>query len=370
MSKVLIIDTSYPINSRSARFFSTLKKTFDVSVVAWDRKKDKQKVEKGYNVFHENAEYGNKLKKLFKIPKFIKYLILILKKTSPDIIFASHWDSLLCIQLIQMLTKKRYKIIYDCLDLPTSSNIFITNILRFIEKRCIVSTDLTVFASRYFPETYDYNFEYIIFENYPSCNIMKNSDIPNWYKELKENKKKKTIISWIGVVRYEEILINILKSVQKIDCEFYVFGDGPSYNNLNKIISDYDMKDKVKLFGRYSQSELKYIYELSDFIWAAYPTKNYNAVHAISNKYYECSLFDKIIIISEKTKMAKNICNFKESCILINEYDIEDIINKINYFIQNKKNVYTKYENDSFWEDQENRIVKEINKLVDKNNGK
>lgn len=358
MKKIVIIDTSYPINSRTDRFLTSLNKQFHVEVVSWNRNGSEQKVEKNYHILNVNSEYGNKIKKLFKIPKFIYFLNKQLKETNPDIVFASHWDSLFCIKLIQMLTKKRYKVIYDCLDLPVSNSSFITKMLRFIEKQCLKSADLTIFASRYFPESYNYNFKYVIFENYPSFTITNNLEVPDWYKKLKE---KKTIISWIGVVRYEEVLINILKSIKKIDCLFYVFGDGPSLEKLKKIVFKYELENKVKFFGRYNQNELSYIYEISDLVWAAYPTNNHNAIYAISNKYYECSLFEKVIVVSRKTKMAQHLKNFQESCILLDEYDEYDIVGKINYHLsRSSSRTYRKYEKDIFWEEKENLLIEKI----------
>ena len=65
MDKILIIDTTWPINSRTERFRKTLKKHFLVVVVAWNRGKKNIEKEDAY-VLGTEIGYGNQLKKLFE----------------------------------------------------------------------------------------------------------------------------------------------------------------------------------------------------------------------------------------------------------------------------------------------------------------
>ena len=91
-------------------------------------------------------------------------------------------------------------------------------------------------------------------------------------------------------------------------------------------------------------------------VWAAYPTNDYNAIYAISNKYFECSFFEKKIILSSKTKMAESLIN-NQSVILVDEYSYDDIRKKlllnVNISIEN----YNKYESDTSWEEQEIKLI-------------
>lgn len=359
MKKIVIIDTTWPINSRTERFKNSFKKYFHVVVVAWNRgfSAYESKCESEY-VLNTNIGYGNQVKKFLKLPGFFVHAYKVCRSEKPDIIFASHWDSLICAVLLKIIWSWRVKIIYDCLDLPTFSNIFFRNIIVFFERLCLKFVSLTIFASRYFKTLYSPNLKSYIFENYPSFELLGvKSNIPIWIndkdKKIPHNKKN---VAWIGVVRYLHIIENILLAIKGTDIVFLVFGDGPDLNGLKKLVKFHNLNDQVMFFGRYNSSDLRYIYEKSDLVWAAYPTNDYNAIYAISNKYFECSFFEKNIILSEKTKMACDL-NTNPNVILVDEYSSEDIKNKILSNINDLKGKYVKYEIDSSWEENEDAFI-------------
>lgn len=354
MKKVLIIDTTWPINSRTERFKNSLKKKFDVIVCAWNRgKKNDVNIENTY-ILESNIGYGNQLKKLFKLPVFVWYACCVYRKTKPHVIFASHWDSLICAVIIKILCNWKLKIIYDCLDLPTFSNVFIRNLLVWVERVNLNFVSLTIFASRYFQSLYSNKLESYVFENYPSINSLGTAiSMPNWMEGYDEELlKKNKNIAWIGVVRYFDIIENILFAIKDTDICFFVFGDGPDLNKVKKAVSDNELNSQVFFFGRYSSSDIRYIYELSGLVWAAYPTHDFNAIYAISNKYFECSFFEKKIILSKKTKMANNLIGHP-SIIQVDEYSSLDIREKILSNINLGVNEYCKYEFDTLWEERE-----------------
>lgn len=371
MKKILIIDTTWPINSRTNRFKNSISKCFNLITVAWNRsgKTCNKSKSQGYFVFETNIGYGNRLKKLLYLPSFMYFSYKIFNKEKADVIFASHWDSLICASFIKFFCKKKIKIIYDCLDLPTSSNSFIRNILNSIEKKCLRFVDLTIFASRYYKSLYPQSINSYIFENYPSIDLIEkrekyskflnNAD----YKKLDLRSVKS--VSWIGVVRYFDILNNILLAIKGTEIHFFVFGDGPDFERLKIAVDDYKLNNQVIFFGRYEVSDLKDIYSMSQCVWASYPTNDFNSIYAISNKYFECSFFEKDIILSKKTKMAESLCNNK-NVLLVDEFSISDIKTKLLRYFEKVRNlgVYDKYEPDYSWEDREQEMVETISKIV------
>lgn len=76
-------------------------------------------------------------------------------------------------------------------------------------------------------------------------------------------------ISWIGVVRYPEVLCNLILSIKALDVKLFVFGDGPSLDYLKSYVISEGLEGKVHFFGRYKYNELPFIYEVTDFVWAA-----------------------------------------------------------------------------------------------------
>lgn len=357
MNKLLILDTTFPINTRTERFKNTLGKNYDVYVCAWGRDKLANKCGLSkYFIYETGIGYGNQLKKLLYLSFFILFAVRVVCKVRPKIIFASHWDSLVCAILIKLIFLGRIKVIYDCLDMPTASNRIINKALTRVEHFNLKWVDLTIFASRFFKPLYPKKIKSLIFENYPSQDTLENQvEIPSWIKikniELYKNKKN---IAWIGVVRYFEILENILYIIKDTDFSFYVFGDGPDLNKLKSKVKEMNLDSKVEFFGRYSPSDLKFIYDMSGLVWAAYPTQDFNAVYAISNKYFECSYFNKPPIISSKTKMAENLIDNK-SVILVDEYSVKDIKDKVTSFKVEAE--FKKYEPDVLWEQKEGELL-------------
>lgn len=366
MKKLLIIDTTWPINTRTERFKNTLEKYFKVLVVAWNRGiETSNNIPDNTYVLDTNIGYGNQIKKILKMPVFFLHLYKICKREKPDVIFASHWDSLICAVTLKLISNWKLKIIYDCLDLPTFSNIIIRKIILFVEKVCLLFVNLTIFASRYFKPLYSKNIKSYVFENYPSVNLINSpSPEPVWMKHCNEKELINTnSISWIGVVRYFEIIQNILLAIKGTNIKFLVYGDGPDLEKLIKEVKDNNLEDQVLFFGRYKSSDIKYIYQNSDLVWAAYPTNDFNAIYAISNKYFECSYFEKKIILSKKTKMAQNLSK-KSSVIVVDEYSPSDIKDKLLYNINLKGSIYEKYEENVTWEDKEVEFIEFIMKNI------
>ncbi len=368
MKKILIVDTTLPINTRTERFRSSFKQHFDVVVAAWNRGESsgqKEKEKENFYILNSNLGYGNQIKKTLFLPFFFIHIYLVCIKEKPDTIFASHWDSLVCAVLIKLTWNWRVKIIYDCLDLPTFSNYLIRKFIFILERSCLKFVNLTIFASRYFEPLYSKKLNSYIFENYPSIDLLGvETREPNWLTEsnskLLENKNN---IAWIGVVRYLNIIENILLSIKGTNVNFFVFGDGPELENLKKAVDFHGLKDQVVFLGRYKTSDIRYIYEKSNLVWAAYPTDDYNAVYAISNKYFECSFFEKKIILSYKTKMAQDLLD-NPNVILVDEYSSSDINKKILSNIDCNVGDYQKYADDVSWESKEKMLIDFIVKTL------
>jgi len=271
---------------------------------------------------------------------------------------------LVCAVLIKIFFGCKVKIVYDCLDLPTSKSKVVLFLLRFLEKALLFKVDLTVFASRYFVSLYRHDLKYIVFENYPSkASMLPCQGFSNRFSGS-ENFFNKKSVSWIGVVRYPEIIRNILLAIKGSDVGFLVFGDGPALNEVRSLVDAHGMSHQVIFFGRYEAKDLPHIYKMSSLVWAAYPTRDFNSVYAISNKYFECSFYGRVPVFSKKTMMAKYLSEKGGSVVLIDEYDVLDIRDKIICFLRSPSGSFDKYEADIFWEDRESLFLIEVLDLL------
>ncbi len=356
---VIFVDTSWPVNTRTQRFYDTISAAdADCNIVGWNRTHSNVNSTDNEFVYNKVAAYGNKLKKLFGILGFTAFIKKSIKASNSDIVFCSHWDSLLCVSLIRIFFRLNYIIIYDCLDMPYSSNKVLNFFLKNTEKLCLNFVTHTVFASRFFPEKYNITpSNYTVFENYPKMippNEITQSKMK--FPTLSYNDVK--IISWVGVLRYRDTFTNLINAVKGMDNYIlFIFGDGPELDYFLNYVSENKLGNKVYFFGRFSSTDLNSIYKTSDLVWAAYPSENENVRYAISNKYFECNLFSVVPIFSENTKIGSELIEKNSTVILVDEYSIE----KIKYaIIKYGEREFIKYEPDIFWENKEPEIIEMI----------
>jgi glycosyltransferase involved in cell wall biosynthesis len=356
MKKIILIDSSYPINNRNIKILNSLT-GIKKAVIAWNR--DERMCQPLHDcdeyIFKSRAQYGHQWLKFFKLTFYMCFIRKIIKRLKPDIIIASHWEILFLVSLVK---PKGCNLIYENLDMPTADNKLFLMIQRKIEKCSLERTDVIIFASRFFVSEYEHFKKKIyILENKPLLDIL--SDKPAKYHHITGKMK----ISFIGNLRYFEIMCNLISATEKLPIDILFFGDGPDYLKLKSFVKD---RDNVYFFGKYDYEDIKCIYDLSDIIWAVYPNKDYNVKYAISNKFFESLLFKKPAFFANNTFLGK-LVEIKKIGLVVDPYNIENINATIREILLNRNQLYEitenieRYnsENDQFW-DKEIEKIKEI----------
>lgn len=316
--KIVLIDTSIPINTRNVKFVESLRQFMpesEVKVITWDRDNYSGNIPDNFIVYHAVAEYGNAKEKLKKMFGFGKFVHRVLNETLPDVIIASHWESLLCTP--NKLPNKPL-IIYENLDVPTGG-IVVRGITRYLELRKLKNVDLIIHASRFFKELYPDSIPQIILENKSKFN----------FEAIPHEQHDRKVVSYIGTVRYRDILSNFIigaSQVNNVDVE--IFGDGQDLDYLKK---EYGKLKNVRFHGTYSFSEIPMLYSKSDIVWAAYPNKDYNVIYAISNKFHESMMCGVPCIYANNTKLGDYV--EKEGIgFVVDPYSVDEIRKLITSF--------------------------------------
>ena len=152
--KITFIDTSYPLNNRNEKLIESFQKKYmgcEIHAITWNREKlhiDKTKYP--IHSYEKQSELGNNFDKLKKMIGFLGFVKHELTDISPDIIVASHWDSLIA---GAMFKGKAKKLVYENLDIPTGIK-WIRCCIKEIENLCLRRTDIIIHASRFFKELY------------------------------------------------------------------------------------------------------------------------------------------------------------------------------------------------------------------------
>lgn len=356
MNRILIIDGIYPINTRNRRIINTLKKKYEVKFCAWNRGNIEFEDKENY-IYSSNEGYGKKIKKLLGMKNYLNFIKQTINNYNPEIVIASQWDML----LLTILSDFKGKIIYENLDLPTSSNKVILKTLLLLEKVMLKKIAGIIYASRFFIPLYSkYKIKKLLLENYPLREIDE--------KEFEIEKKKKLRISFIGGLRYFETMKNLLIASQdKENIEIYLIGKGPENDRFKNFINENRLKN-IFIIDSYKYEEIKKLYLNTDFVWAVYPNRDYNVKFAISNKFFESILFEKPCFFAKNTLLG-DFVEQNQIGITVDPYNVEEIKNKIeklneNIILDLQKNI-KKYKDNKklYWEDNKIELLKFINEI-------
>ncbi|SFD37331.1 Glycosyltransferase involved in cell wall bisynthesis [Enterococcus casseliflavus] len=356
---VLIIVDHYPLSPRVLKIRNSMlknKNVENVKVFAWNR--NNTRVTENFVVtYNQEIGYGNFYKSLINIRKFLREVENYIKIYKPDKLHLIDYSVL----PLSKLSKKKIDVIYEVYDIKFYKN-FIYNLFREIsERKFLTNVGNIVIASPFFEQYYreklKFNRNIVCLNNKPSKNFLNKAD--NQVESLINSPKifiEKIVISFIGTIRYKEILFNLIDVIkEKENFILLLAGDGPDSELLHEYVETNSLKSKVIFTGRFNTCHLSEIYRNTDFVWAAYPNDDMNVKYAISNKFFESMVFSKPIIVSEDTFLA-DMVKERELGFCINPYDkqsISSVLNKID-----KKNFHFEFQkiDKLFWEDEENKL--------------
>lgn len=364
MKKVLMLVDHYPLSPRALKMRKTIitNDNVEVKIFVWNRRSLKIN-EEFVEGFNSKTGYGNFFRTLMDLPRYLYNSKKFIEKYQPDIIHAVDYTSLNATPIKSEYTK----IIYEIYDIKFFNNAIVNKYREYKETKLINErVDSIIIASPFFEEYYKSKLfidrEYLVINNMPSEKITSSQRVYIPIEHNKEKLKDKIIISFIGRVRYKEILLNLLNAIQsKNNIILLIAGDGPDLNDIKKYINDNDMIDKVIVTGSFEESDLTNIYSYTDFVWAAYPNKDTNVYYAISNKYFESIVFKKPIIVSQGTKLGEYVSE-NNTGMIVNPYSVNDIEKLLDDL--GKVDIMPSSNEVIFWESEENRVIKLYNRLL------
>ncbi len=340
MKKIAIIVNHYPISPRVIRYMEVMhskNKKLEFKVIAWNRNNNQVVQDNRVVTVNSSIGYGKKIKKLLEIPKFFKFVKRFIEKEKFDFIHFIDWDMLM---LCNFMSTKSIHIIYEVFDMPSFKSKIGTFLAKMVEKFSLRKVNFIILSSQYTRFLYDEK-RSVVVENIPLIDDMGS------YIKLTKDSKELLKIGFIGTLRYEDILKNLIDVVEKNDkFELHFYGDGSSKEALVLYSKD---KEGIYFHGRYDYRDIANIYQQVDYVWAAYPNKLHNVKYAVSNKFYETQIFKKPIIVSKGTKISEYVQE-KNTGYSVDAYSKEKIKELLEKIEKNKDNIrnYESYEEMQF----------------------
>lgn len=341
--KIAILCDHYPLSPRVIKVRNSIlsiNQSAEVRVFAWNRENQKIK-EEFVDAISDDTGYGNKIRKLTNLLSFAKNVKRHIQKFQPEIIHAIDFEML---AIANTIPSKRHKIIYEVYDIKFFSNQTI-NLFRTTIERILLKKNKygMILASPFFKEYYKKLLKgnlpnTIILNNKPSKRVEINSKENCIVGKVQKGLKYEIIIGFIGTVRYKDILLNLIESAcQFKNIKILIAGGGPDYKIIEQYIAENNLSVKVILTGPYDSNQIKEIYDICDYIWAAYPSKDENVKYAISNKFFESRVYGKKSIVSQNTLLGDTVEKYNIG-YTVNPYEIDSIINVMSQLTLNDEN--------------------------------
>jgi glycosyltransferase involved in cell wall biosynthesis len=359
--KVILLDSSYPINVRNRKIIGTLKaKGVEVRFIGWNRDGHSEDTVAAENfIYRKRSRYGNRMRKALNMWGYFKFIKRTIREYEPDCIIASHWDMLL---ITAILKKKGQCLIYENLDMPTSRNQVALKLAKILEKHALRKVDGTVFASRFFAQLYAKDpGRQLVLENYPEKTFI-------YSGPLQRPAGAPLKIAFLGVTRYFDVMKNLIDSVRDIDAVvLYFYGDGPDFASLKSYAEGID---NVYFSGRYLYADIGSIYSSIDLVWAVYPSIDYNVKYAISNKFHE-SLLTGVPAVFARNTFLGDMIEREGLGFSVDPYDIAEIKNLIvrlkdnPSLLRNASNAILRSEQKLYWEDASLALIELLNKATE-----
>ncbi len=150
--------------------------------------------------------------------------------------------------------------------------------IKFMEK----TSDVYVVPTKKIEKVFQsYNFKFPV-EIIPTGIDLKKFSLENQNKKVieeikdKYNLHNKFVFSFVGRVSFEksiDLLINAFNEFNKENSVLMICGNGPAFNDLNKLVKELNIEDKVIFTGNISYEDVSYYYHCSDLFINASTTE-------------------------------------------------------------------------------------------------
>ena len=273
---------------------------------------------------------NNKKSQLLKFCQYILNIRTVLKETKKDdIIYAFGFEIGL---IVYLFSKHRY--VYEEADIFSSrfSNPLIRGILKWFDEKIIHKSLLTVLTSDGFVEYLFKN------KNKPENVVV----LPNkLHVKLSQTERigmpnineKAIKFAFIGSIRYPDTIFRFAKIVglHFQQHQFHFFGEGPYSNMAKEMLNEYT---NVYFHGSFrNPDDLTDIYSKTDINIVCYDTRSENVNIAEPNKLYESIFYNRPIVVSDGTFLAKRVSQLKVgfSIDCSNDDSIKEFISNLTY---------------------------------------
>ncbi len=294
----------------------------------------------------------------FNIKLFFNLLFSTRKN---DILWANDLDSLVPNYLISKW--KGLPLIFDShelfSELPSVQGRFSQKVWRWLEKRLIAKPHKVITVSdsiaHWMEETYSITKPDVI-KNLPKC------------KTIPFQNTSKNYILYQGVLNNGRGLKSAIESMNFLpnNLEFWIAGKGPYENEVQKIIKENHLEDRVKLLGRIPPEELIEITQNARLGLSLEEDLGLSYRFSLPNKLFDY-IQAKIPVVSTYLPEIQKIVSQYKIGEIIDSHKAEDVAQAIKKVLENDKSFYKQgleaASKALTWESQEEQLLECIQSI-------
>jgi len=314
MKKIIFI-RSNPVmpDIRVEREVNYLSGHYKIHILAWDRERKVQSIEKRNNFivyrYQGKGRYGGGLKNIIPIFKWWYYEFKWLMRQKYDIIHACDFDTYLPALLV---AKSKHKVIvYDIFDFYSDMILNIPHIIKKIIRK--IDIFLMQFADGVIIAD-DSRREQI--RGAKPKKLLTIYNTPNNHFEVSTNftlnteENKYFVLGYIGVLKKERGLDLAIEVVKKMwDVKLIIGGYGPYENYFKEKMQN--IKNITFIGKVYPHERAVDILSKCDALFALYNPKIPNHKYSSPNKLFEAMMLEKPIIVTKNTGMDNKVEKYK-----------------------------------------------------------
>lgn len=385
MKKVLMIyQDDYPWDVRIEKFVKTLTEEYEVHLLCRNKtlRKETEKVSERFFIHRISKALSHN--KILTEPIHLNFMWKShiernIKKLQPSLIIVRN----LPLAKLGIKCAKKYNIpvIFDNAENYPEFIRFFSKYNRFpfiqldkvgyfekLEKYCIENSDVTI-------NVIEENTERLR-KNNVNGNIIHVYNTPYYSKsklELFDENKDEYKLCYIGALDDDKLrgVSDIIKAMKYLDDKFklFIIGDGVEKHNLEKLVYELKLCNKVKFLGRVEYSKIKDIAKMFD-IGVVSHRKNNMTDTTMANKIYEYMSFGLCVISANAIPLEK-FTKDNDIGLIYRSGDSEDLADKIKMSVKNRytsnkqrKRRVQLYENRYNWEKDSDKLLKAIECVI------
>jgi glycosyltransferase involved in cell wall biosynthesis len=291
-------------------------------------------------------------------------LFLFLLKHEADIVSAVDVDTLLACTLVAKMRNKT--LVFDAHEYYTESPEIVNRpiikwIWEAVSELCIPRADAAYTVGPMLAELmgkkYDIHFSFV--RNVPFSIKTSNQQI--------QKSSIHKIILYQGAMNRGRGIEESILAMKQVNAELWLAGDGDILNELQLLVKENQLNDKVKFLGCVKPSELKTITEVAYLGLNLLQPIGLSYYYSLANKFFDY-MQQGIPCISANFPEYQAI-NEQYNCTLLSSCDVDEIADSMNQLlndgelIQRLKENCLKAKEDFCWEKEEQKLIEIYRKL-------